>query len=272
MALTGIDVSRHQGTVDWAKVAQAGHDFAILKATDGVRYAHVDWFERNFPRAKAAGLVPGAYHFLLDHHSGRDQARFYVQTVGNFDGVLAVVDVEKEIDGTGPRIGHVRDFAAEFRRLVPGHPLIIYTGKWYWHGVIGNPHGADIGPLWHSEYDTGSEVADGPELDNYGGWAKATIWQWTSTGSCPGVAGHCDLNIYYGTASQLSALAAGGEEDDVTPAEVRDVLSDALAKDDAVAKRLQARVREVLEDELTQWGGEFRTAIREIVAEELAKP
>lgn len=61
------------------------------------------------------------------------------------------------------------------------------------------------------------------------------------------------------------------EDDDMNTAEFRAELSKALADNDPIAERLQARVREALEAELTEWGGEFRTAIRTIVKEELAK-
>lgn len=223
MTLTGPDCSRHQGLVDWAAVARAGHDFAIIKATDGIRYGYTSWFLTHFPRVKAAGLVPGAYHFLLAQHPGADQARFYVDIVrksGGFDGVLAVVDVETGADGGRPSIGTVRDFAAEFRRLVPDHPLIVYTGAWYWVDILGNPRGSDVGPLWHSEYETtAAEVADGPERGSYGGWPAPTIWQHTSTGSCPGVSGNCDLNRFGGDRAQLLALTTGDDDMPLTPAQ-----------------------------------------------------
>jgi lysozyme len=203
--LTGPDCSHWQGNVNWEAVRAAGHDFAIIKATEGTSYSHTNWFRENWQELRRTGMTPGAYHFLRTSDPAR-QARYFVATVGDFSNALAVVDVETAANGSKPGIAHVRDFAAMFKRLVPNHPLIVYTGRWYWHGTIGNPPGMDIGPLWHSEYDTGREVADGPELDNYGGWSKATIWQYTSTGRCPGVSGNCDLNIFYGTRAELRAL------------------------------------------------------------------
>ena len=219
MPLTGIDASRHQGVIDWTKVAGASHSFAFLKATDGVAYRWVDWFHSNLPKVRAAGLVPGAYHFLLDHHPGAAQARYYVAEVnkaGGFAGVVPVVDIEREADGTTPRESHLRDFVAEFRRLIPGRPILIYTGRWYWVGVLGNPPGSDLGPLWHSEYDgltpIDFDVANGPELERYGGWTDATVWQHTSSGTCPGVSGVCDLNLFYGDRAALLALAGAGSQ------------------------------------------------------------
>src|SRR5690606_30808246 len=59
----GIDVSRHQGTIDWHAVARAGTRFAFIKATDGGD--HLDpKFHENWQRAREAGVPRGAYHFV----------------------------------------------------------------------------------------------------------------------------------------------------------------------------------------------------------------
>ncbi len=218
--LTGVDCSRHQGTIDWRAVATR-HQFAFIKATEGTRYSYVDWFHRNAPQVEAAGLTLGAYHFLR-RGAGAGQARYFVSTVGAFPGRVAVLDVEKAYDGTWPTITDVRDFVAEFRRLT-SHPLVIYTGGWFWKGYLGNPHGADLGPLWHSEYEgSQAEVDDGPEGDTYGGWPGATFWQWTSSGSCPGVDGRVDLNIFYGSPADLAVLAGRTAAAPATPVQQED--------------------------------------------------
>lgn len=195
---TGPDLSHYQGNGDFRAVRAAGHDFVILKATEDTSYGYASWFKENAPRVKSAGLVLGAYHFLRTG-DGAAEARYFVSTVDavdGFGGVIAVLDVETAADGSQPMIQHVQAFANEFGRLVPGHPLVIYTGRWYWVGHMGNPHGSYLGPLWHSEYvTTQAGLADGPEGDRYGGWDGCTLWQWTSSGSCPGISGHCDLNI-----------------------------------------------------------------------------
>lgn len=204
--IVGIDVSHHQEQVDWDAVAKAGNTFAFCKATEGVSFVDSQ-FHFNWGEMAGAGLVRGAYHFLRDDSDPVAQARHFVSTVSGFERGIPILDVETGASGASkPNIHHVRDWVAEFRRLVPSHPLVIYTGKWYWHDTIGNPFGADIGPLWHSEYDTGAEVDDGPESDVYGGWTACLIWQFTSSGKVPGVSGSCDRNIFYGELHKLHAL------------------------------------------------------------------
>ncbi len=199
--LTGPDCSHHQGNVDWRAVAGT-HQFTYLKATDGVAYSYTSWFAYHLPRARAAGLVTGAYHFLLANHPGADQARFFVDTVdrsGGFDGLLAVADVERHSNGTGPSFGQVIDFAAVFGRMVPGHPLLVYTNRDYWVNGLGNPNGAQVGPLVHARWS----ATPGPL---YGGWDHWTIWQHTDRATCPGITGLCDMNRFDGDRAQLVAL------------------------------------------------------------------
>lgn len=206
MVLTGPDVSHHQGLVDWQQVAGAGHDFAFVKATEGAGFVDSQ-FRRNWTGIAQAGMTRGAYHFLRSGLTGAEQARHYLTVIGDPTGALCCLDVERGADGTEPGISHVRGFAAEFHRLAGTHPLVIYTGGWYWRDAIGNPKGNDLGVLWHSEYESSQrEIDDGPEGDSYGGWSRATFWQYTSSGRCPGVTGNCDLNVFYGTLAELRAL------------------------------------------------------------------
>ena len=63
----GIDVSHHEGVIDWGEVRLAGKEFAFIKATEGGTVAgfetHPAHFSENWPGAIAAGLAVGAYHF-----------------------------------------------------------------------------------------------------------------------------------------------------------------------------------------------------------------
>ncbi len=60
-SLKGIDVSKHNGAVNWASAARA-IDFAIIRAGYGKTYVD-PWFERHLADAKAAGLRVGVYHY-----------------------------------------------------------------------------------------------------------------------------------------------------------------------------------------------------------------
>ena len=62
--MKGIDVSVHNGTIDWQKVKDTGIDFAILRAGYGRFESQKDTkFEDNYAGAKAVGLSIGAYWY-----------------------------------------------------------------------------------------------------------------------------------------------------------------------------------------------------------------
>lgn len=227
--LTGPDASHHQGSIDWRQVKAAGHSFAFCKLTDGTSYGWVTWGRANLLEVRAAGLIPGAYHWLAPGRDGAAQARYFVSELnkaGGIPGTVCALDVEKEPDGTFPTFDVVRAFVGEWRRLAGAHPLVVYTGRWFWASggaYYRNPAGSWIGPLWHSEYEPSlAEVEDGPELDGYGGWPHATFWQFTSNDrglgmDVPGIAGSCDLNRFFGDRAALVALtgATQPQEDDM---------------------------------------------------------
>ena len=75
--VAGIDVSRHQGAIDWPRVAAAGIRFAWIKATEGGDYRDPA-FGRNWELAEAAGVRRGAYHFVYWCRPAKDQGNWFV--------------------------------------------------------------------------------------------------------------------------------------------------------------------------------------------------
>ena len=63
LPIHGIDVSKWQGTVDWAAVRAAGTQFVFIKATEGGDHVD-DRFLENWNGAGAVGIPRGAYHFV----------------------------------------------------------------------------------------------------------------------------------------------------------------------------------------------------------------
>lgn len=92
-SIHGIDVSHHQGTIDWDKVAtatiadDARVEFVFIKATEGK--SHLDRnFQRNFRKAGQYGLIRGAYHYFSPNVSGDRQARYFMDNVQLEEGDL----------------------------------------------------------------------------------------------------------------------------------------------------------------------------------------
>ena len=90
----GIDVSGHQGRIEWTKVAGDDIKFAYIKATEGGDFVD-DHFAENWAAAKTSGIERGAYHFFTLCTPGQVQADNFLQIVGDQDGALApAVDLE----------------------------------------------------------------------------------------------------------------------------------------------------------------------------------
>ncbi|WP_433946220.1 glycoside hydrolase family 25 protein [Paenibacillus sp. SN-8-1] len=132
----GIDVSHHNGKIDWLKVKADGRVFAFIKASQGKSFRD-DQFVTNVRGARAAGLLVGAYHFLnattLD--DARAEASNFaaaIQVAGGADSfeLPPVLDYENNPGGlSAAQITAVAiAFLVEIERLTDRRP-IIYTGN-----------------------------------------------------------------------------------------------------------------------------------------------
>src|SRR5687768_6999295 len=90
----GIDVSHHQGVVDWHRLPAQGVDFAYIKATEGED--HRDrLFAANWAAAGASGIRRGAYHFFTLCRPGAAQAANFIAAVpAEADALPPAVDLE----------------------------------------------------------------------------------------------------------------------------------------------------------------------------------
>src|SRR5437763_588898 len=80
--VNGIDVSHHNGKVDWAAAAVAGMQFAFAKATEGMTGTD-SRFAENWNAIQAAGILRGAYHFFHPVSSSpEDQAQHFLTVMG----------------------------------------------------------------------------------------------------------------------------------------------------------------------------------------------
>jgi GH25 family lysozyme M1 (1,4-beta-N-acetylmuramidase) len=199
--LNGIDVSSYQGTVNWTSVKNAGYVFGFAKATEGTTYTDAD-FKSNWKNMNSAGLIRGAYHYGHPSISATEQAQYFVNAVnaaGGYDTantLQLVLDIE-DSDGLSPSEvwTWVQDFMAEIESLT-GKPGIIYTGYYFWVDDVGNPDNNLNCPLWIADYGVSSPLV--PTA-----WSTWTFWQYSDTGSVPGVSGDVDLDYFNGSLTTL---------------------------------------------------------------------
>ena len=96
----GIDVSHHQGKIDWSELKDRGMinkcpiRFVMIKATEGATQVDEN-FADNFYQARENGFTRGAYHFYSVHSPADQQAKFFLSQVKLENGDLPpVLDVE----------------------------------------------------------------------------------------------------------------------------------------------------------------------------------
>jgi lysozyme len=143
-SVRGVDVSHHQGSIDWAALATDQTDFAYIKATEGR-----DWtdtrFTENWRESAEAGVVRGAYHFYTLCTPGIDQATHMIATVPNEEGMLPPA-VDLEFGGNCSARPEVESFRAElnvFLEKIQAHygktPVIYTNGTFYNHYLAHDP-------------------------------------------------------------------------------------------------------------------------------------
>lgn len=107
----GVDVSRHQGDIDWKRLAGTDIRFAYIKASEGGD--HVDSnFATNWRLAGAAGLKRGAYHFFTLCKSGLEQARNFLSVAPERGELPPAVDLE-HMNGCRLRSDEIKDVPRE---------------------------------------------------------------------------------------------------------------------------------------------------------------
>ncbi len=197
----GIDVSRWNGRIDFAKVRASGRTFVLVKATEGRLYTD-DAYARNRAAAMSAGLVVGAYHYAHPDLAAGDatlEADHFIAVAGLRHGMLLpVLDLESGASlGTA---GLQRWVETWLTRVYPrlGVRAIIYTTPGFWQSAIGDTRWfADNGyrVLWVAHWDASTPKVPGS------GWGGRswTLWQYSECGTVPGMTSRCvDLDRFQG--------------------------------------------------------------------------
>lgn len=184
----GIDVSHHQGVIDWSEVAADDVRFAYLKASEGADYIDPR-FTTNRRAAQAAGVQTGAYHFFTLCRSGADQARHFLAVSGPARATDLPPVVDLEFGGNcaiRPDATTLQRELAVFVAIVEGDTgrrVVIYATDDFKaaYGAILPDRPPWVRSLFHPP-------------------AAATwyLWQYHNAGHIRGIDGRIDLDVYCG--------------------------------------------------------------------------
>lgn len=194
--IKGIDVSIHQGRIDWERVKADDISFVLIKATEGVGFVDPN-LSANTAGARSVGLPCGFYHFARpDTQSGRTVAAAIGDAQAEADSLLAVAFptsgdllpvLDLETAGLPPArmVAWTRAWLERVAERIGVKPFL-YTFPGFW-GKLGNTTEFGSYPLWIAHWRVTA-----PQLPK--GWRRHAIWQYADDGHVDGISGRVDLN------------------------------------------------------------------------------
>lgn len=195
----GIDVSRYQGTIDWKKVADSGVEFAFVRVgvrgygTEG-KLTLDEKYKTNIEGASKAGIKVGVYFFsqAITEEEAKEEADLVIDAI---DGLNVTYPIVYDVEKTGAKEGRMNQLTVEERTRMAhvfidrikeaGYTPMIYANMEMWSILINMSEFEDV-DKWYAYY---SPVVYFPY--------EYAIWQYSDTGTVPGITGDVDLNISF---------------------------------------------------------------------------
>ena len=185
MALKVIDVSYHNGKIDWAKVKASGVDGAIIRCGYGDNYTNQDdeQWERNADECTRLGIPFGTY--IYSYAKSESQARSEAEHVLRLvKGYKLSYPVYYDLEEAGTQSGAVNRMKI-FAEIIEnaGYWVGVYCNKSWWDNTLKSL--GDRYTKWIARYNSTL------------GMSGVDMWQYTSSGSVSGISGRVDMNHCY---------------------------------------------------------------------------
>lgn len=182
--LKGIDVSNHNGNINFNKVKVEGIECVYIKATEGTTYRD-NYLDTNYSNAHYAGLKTGFYHFLVGTSSPETQAtNFYNAIKDKSSELIPMLDIETSFNGL---MDYVLRFIAKFKEI-SGMNIGVYT----YTGFMDNLDNRLASyPLWEANYNNAPWSLPSNNI-----WSNRVGHQYTEKGKVNGINTNVDLNEF----------------------------------------------------------------------------
>lgn len=184
----GLDVSHHQGEIDWDLLfTEKGFDtiidFVYCKVTEGSDHLDTQW-ERNRDYLNKHGISNGAYHYFNPKSAPRPQAAFFLETykIRSID-LPPVLDVEDEGFSDEDLRAKVLIWCEEVKKATGVKPIIYTSLSFYETKFRGKMDGYNF---WLAAYSREPQYMTDREVLH---------WQFSESGRLPGISGNVDLNV-----------------------------------------------------------------------------
>ena len=212
--MIGIDVSEHNGKLDWAAIKKAGISFAIVRTGYGTGYTDA-YFKRNIEGALAQGIHVGIYHFsyALNPAGAKKEAAFVLKLLQPYSAKITLpVFFDFEYDSVsyakkqGVTLGkesfnsHAVAFCEAIRAA--GYTPGVYYNLDYARNYVDKSRlGGYV--QWYAQYAATASIS---------GW---DLWQYSSSYTIPGCSGRFDINVLANSGSITSSrkYAVGWHQD-----------------------------------------------------------
>lgn len=207
-----IDVSHHQGYIDWDAVANAGVKGMIHKATEGTSFED-DMRAENCSEAMACGLGISTYHWLSpgSDNYARQQMEFYLDVIQPVKGERVIIDYEQD----GCTLSQLKEAVQAIFDRDDTLKVTVYSGHLLKEqlGDSCDEFLANNTDLWLAQYTSGT-----PSWST-GTYEKWSLWQYSESGTVPGIDdAYVDLNNFNGNEEQFMAwISPSGHEPQPRP-------------------------------------------------------
>lgn len=205
----GIDVSYHQGTIDWAKVKADGIQYVILRVGyrgySSGRLCADPKFDEYIQGATSVGLPVGVYYYTeaINTNEAIEEAQYCINAVKNYKISLPIAYDIELTNKTGRMVKANLSKTAATNNCkafcdtieAAGYTPMIYTSKSYLSSLIDGATLEKSYKIWLANYTTKTTYTGAYEY-----------WQYSSKGSIDGIAGSVDCNFWY-TSNSISNIA-----------------------------------------------------------------
>lgn len=187
----GIDVSKYQATIDWAKVKKAGIEFVMIRAGYGKEYSQVDpKFKTNVVGAQAAGIDTGVYwySYATSTSAALQEAKVCYNTIKNYKFSYPIAfDVEepRQMNLTKTQLSNIVKVFCEYLESKKYYVCVYSFASMLTYNI--NASVLSNYDIWVAHINTSKPAYSG----------KYGIWQYSHTGKVNGISGDVDLNYSY---------------------------------------------------------------------------
>lgn len=162
----GLDVSHHQGDIDWKALFKEHHydtiiDYVYCKATEGETFVDKK-FKRNRNELSELKVLSGAYHFFLPDKDPIKQAKHFLKTyeLGNYD-IKPMVDIELQGENDREFVQRIAKYLNCIEHELGLRPLI-YTSKSLYSNLLKKAFPSDT--FWIAAYSSKPDEIDDDQV------------------------------------------------------------------------------------------------------------